>query len=389
MTTRSSLRFALWIGGLSALAAPLAVRSAEPIDAPREMLEGDILHIAQAWKDRVFLIVADGGPERVAIEEVCQNPKVLYRKRLVGSAVYVGDRRLLLTTAAIVHGNTEVEVFNDKGEHVLAQIIGVDPHLDLALIEAVEDLPGIGDAPPLEAVDDVSAGAACMVLGNAYGRELSASLGTVGDMVDIFPGSSPLMLREVNAPIYPGDSGGAVLDAQGRFLGVVTAAVHAMDRATRKEYVGEIEIRELGATPAGESGFAVPGRECRRAWIDLREHGRVRRGFLGVHTLSPGGGSGVQILQVQPGSPADVIGILPGDVIVTFGNRPVTSSRQLCAMVSGTHPNERVNLLVVRGRYELTLSVRLSEASRPPGVSRLRPAPVVEQPVGARLSEGP
>jgi len=375
MRERRAGSVTILIGALL-VASSLAPAWGADVVTPREMLEGDIIHIAEAWKDRVFLVVADGGPERASIEKVCQNPKVLYRKRRVGSAVYVSDRRLLLTTAAIVRGNTEVEVFNDKGEHVLAHIVGVDPHWDLALLLAVEDLPGINAAPPLETAGDVHPGSACMVLGNAYGQELSASLGTVGDMVDVFPAGSPVMLREVNAPIYPGDSGGPVLDADGRFLGVVTAAVHAID--SPREFVGEIDIRELRATPASDAGFAVPGRDCRRVWLDLVEHGRVRRGFLGVRTLSLGGANGVQILAVQPGSPADVVGIVPGDVIASFGSRTITSPRQLCALVAGTAPRERVQLLVLREQGEFHVHVQLAEAARPPGIERLRPVPVVE-----------
>ncbi len=91
--------------------------------------EADVARVAEGWKNRVFLVVSDGGPCRVPIDRVARDPSALYRKRRVGCAVYLGNRRLLLTTASVVRSAHEVEIFMEGGQQAMARIVGVDPSL--------------------------------------------------------------------------------------------------------------------------------------------------------------------------------------------------------------------------------------------------------------------
>lgn len=345
-----------------------AVAAADP-STPTLTYEADVARVAAGWKNRIFLVVADAGPCRASIDEVARNPTVLYRKRRVGCAVYLGERRLLLTTASVVRGNGEVEIFNDHGLHALARIVGRDPYLDIALLEAVEDLPPTEGLPAIELAPEIRSGSECLVLGNAYGHSFSAVLGTIGDGVEIVQSGLPVQVIRVNAAFFPGDSGGAVLDWQGRFLGMITAISHPRSPAHDIEAVGEIAERETPGPLAGLLGFALPARDCDRAWRDLREHGRVRRGYLGVSmSLAHKGDGGARILSVLPGSPADRAGIRPGDIVIGFDRSVVTTPRQLYALVAGTPPGGRMDVQFLRGPIERIVTVELTEATVLPSV---------------------
>jgi S1-C subfamily serine protease len=353
---------------VTALAACAAVaRSEVPEGRLRDM----------RWEDRVFLVVADGGPDRVPFKELVENPHGFLWKRRVGCAIYVEDRRFLLTTHSVVGENPLVEIFNDAGVHVVARIVASDRHLDLALLEALEDLPRTEGLQALRAAADPAQGTACMVLGSAYGQPLSASVGTLGEGVVILSAGVPVQVRRVQVPIYPGDSGGPVLDPSGVFLGIVTAAAHrGPDEAGAVlERSGEMGAEEGRSRPAATSGFVLPAGACESAWRDLRTYGRVRRGFLGVHMLPTSEEGGARVLQVLPGGPAEACGLLSGDLIISFGERPITSPRQFCALVAASKPDAQIDLRLIRGEEERLVTTRLGEAVRLPGIFRLNIQP--------------
>ncbi|HMB70557.1 MAG TPA: S1C family serine protease, partial [bacterium] len=151
------------------------------------------------WQNRVYLVVADAGPMRVPFKQFVRDSSSLAWKRRVGSAVYVGERRLLLTTRSVVGGNELVELFNDEGTHSVARVVGTDRYLDLALLETSEDLPGTEGLEPLTVPDALPAGAPCLVVGNAYGMGLSVSPGTLGTVSLVLAEGVPVHLRRVDA----------------------------------------------------------------------------------------------------------------------------------------------------------------------------------------------
>jgi S1-C subfamily serine protease len=361
-----SLVFAAAIAG-SAMALPVDESPTFGPDSP-EALERDIQGVADVWSSRVFLVVADGGPCRPSIEQVRDDPRVLFRRRRVGCAVHVGEGRLLLTTASVIRDNLEVEVFDQTGRQLLARLVGADPYLDLALLEVYEELPAAAAPPPLDVVAQPSHGTLCFVLGNAYGRSLSVAMGTLGGVAVVTSDGVPVRLRRVNAPIFPGDSGGPVLDREGRFLGIVTAVTSAV-RPAHFETTGTIELRELRPPLAGISGFAVPASASERPWRDLQAHGRVRRGYLGVQmSLVFEGTPGARILAVAPGGPAAAAGIRPGDRVISYDRQAVRGPRQLCALVAETPPLASVDLRLLRGDQERLLTLEVGEAREVPGI---------------------
>jgi S1-C subfamily serine protease len=371
------------LGGLLVALCPLLVTAGAtapatppPSDTPEPgpLQEEEILRVAGGWKDRVFLVVADGGPCRVPVQEVLENPRALFRNRRVGCAVYVGHGNELLTTSSVVHGNTEVEIFSESGFHTVARVAGRDPYLDLALLVAMTELPEVGSLSPPEIASDPVPGSSCLVLGNAYGRSLSATLGTIGSTVEIMPTGLPIRVIRVEVPVFPGDSGGPILDGRGRFVGIVTAAIQSGSHPglVLEGTIGEREIRARHAVPAGRAGFAVPAAQCERAWQDLRQHGRVRRGYLGVRmALDDGSGGGAHILGTLPNSPAEAVGIQPGDLIVQFGSIRITTPQQFVALVAANSPRTRLEIHLIRDRAKRRVSVELGEAGRPMGLRSL------------------
>jgi S1-C subfamily serine protease len=336
---------------------------------------------ALRWEDRVFLVVADGGPVRVPFKQLVENPDGFFWKRRVGCAVYLGESRFLLSTLSIVGNNSIVEVFRDDGQHVVARVLGTDPHLDLALLEAVEDLPGVEGLATLTAEVSPRPGAPCLIVGSAYGRSLSACRGVVGNRTLIMPTGVPVEVLRIDVPIFLGDSGGPVLDPEGRFLGLVTAVTPresvAQSEAAVLEQSQEIRVPEFPTHPIARSGFAVPAETCLEAWHELRVHGRIRRGFLGVQMpLTPTVDGGARILRVLPGSPAEMFGILPGDRIIEFGPQPVTDGRQFSALVASYRPNAELDVRLLRDNEEYILRIRLGEAPRLPTAVQSMPSPV-------------
>lgn len=385
---------ALLIGVL----APLCEAEAAPdANLPQALTEQQIVDVTEGWRNRVFLVVADGGPPaRVQVDRVLENPRSLFRKRRVGCAVYLGERRYLLTTASIV-GRTdeEVEVFNEQGHNILARVVGVDRFLDLALLRSHDLLPGTESVPPLEEGREAPAGEACLVLGNAYGRSLSATLGSTGGVISVLASGMPIRLHRLVADIYPGDSGAPVLDHEGRFVGIVTAVSRTLRPPVLEDTGGELGF-ETTSDPAGMIGFAVPAHECRRAWMDLRDFGTLRRAYLGVDYLPDPNpeAMGARILRVHPNSPAERAGLLPGDLVTTFGSRFVADGRQFCALVASSTPGERVQVRLVRNQREMQASIELLAAKQRPGLrwkpvirSNPLPAPTTSTPVTAENAD--
>jgi S1-C subfamily serine protease len=350
-------------------------------EGPPEMAAEAIGRVAARWRHQLFLVVADAGPCRVQVDRVVSDPGSLYRKRRVGCAVHLGNGRHLLTTASVAGVGGEVEVFTQDGRHALARVVGADRYLDLALLEAIGGLHDLAYAQPLVAADEPGAATPCLVLGSAYGRSLSATLGRIGGTIEIEPGGLPIRVHRVLAPIYPGDSGGLVVDAEGRFAGILTGVSDPRQPPVFDAF-GTIDLAAGDPRAAGSVGFAVPAQECLRAWEDLARFGRVRRGFLGIQIdASADDRGGVRILEVTRDGPAHRAGIVPGDVVTTFGGSFLASGRQLCALVASTAPGRVVDIVVRRGERERHVPVTLGVAKRRPGLRRV---PVVAGPDTAR-----
>ena len=272
------------------------------------------------------------------------------RRSGLGSGVVISSNGYILTNNHVVDGADEIEV--QLGNRTFeASIVGGDEKSDVAVlkIETDETLPAIviGNSDTLEVGDMV------LAIGNPFGVGQSVTSGIVSAT-----GRDDLRISDyenfiqTDAAINPGNSGGALVDAQGRLVGINTAIFSRTG--------GNIGI-----------GFAIPVNLARNVMDSVIEYGRVVRGYLGVslQNLDEDMASifgldeprGALITQVQEGTAADEAGLQSEDIVVAYEGRPIEDLEQLRLAVSQTLPNTQVTLDVFRDGNEKEITATLGE----------------------------
>lgn len=268
-----------------------------------------------------------------------------------GSGFVVAAGGDILTNNHVIDGADEVFVrFGGEQREYRATVVGADPATDLALLRidpAGRKLPVLvfGDSDALEV------GAWAVAVGNPFGNlESTLTVGVVsakgrGDL--LIGGQTPRYqdFIQTDASINHGNSGGPLVDVRGRVVGVNTA----------------ISERGQGI------GFAVPSNLARTVYGQLRDNGRVVRGYVGVWTedlvtvvgeeRAGEPEAGVRVLKVAPGSPAAAAGLQPGDIITRFAGQPAGTNRQLQFRIAGAAPGVAVEVELSRGGRLQTLRV--------------------------------
>jgi S1-C subfamily serine protease len=269
----------------------------------------------------------------------------------------------------------QVYVSFADGNQVPAKIVGFDPFADVALLRVD---PGGLTLRPLSLGSDahLKVGAPVAAIGSPFGEEQSLSVGVIsatGRSIDSLTGFQTTGAIQTDAAINHGNSGGPLLDAQGRVLGINS------------------QIQTSSGDGSGV-GFAVPIDTVKRAIAQIRRSGRVRYAFLGVTTSSVypqlarrfalGTDHGAWIQQVTPGGPADKAGIRGGsgaarfqaqsyrpggDVVVSSGGVPIHQDSDLSISLLRYAPGQQVTLEIVRGGKRRAIKVTLGE--RPLGSS--------------------
>ena len=174
-----------------------------------------------------------------------------------------------------------------------------------------------------------------------------AALGRIlgrGERIDFVQNGGEVL--EIDAPSYPGVTGGAVLNEEGEWVAVVVG--RASPTASERSRVGE---REIAPAEAGGVLIALPVEHA--AWIaaELEHYGAVRHGFLGIQLRRATAASeslGVLVAAVIPGSPADSAGFLPGDRILAIEGEEAHGADELTAMVRAARPGEEIEVTVLR-----------------------------------------
>jgi len=274
-----------------------------------------------------------------------------------GSGVLVTADGYALTNSHVVHGAAGVEATLADGRTLLCDIVGDDPATDLALLRlpplAATHAATLGDSNALRVGDYV------LAVGSPYGLSFTVTAGIVSALGRYLPSQAGGRLIEgviqTDAPLNPGNSGGPLLDAEGRVSGIATAVFH----------------------PAQGLCFAIPANTASFVVGELLQHGRVRRAFLGIggeEVLLPARvasvlelpvARGVAVRSVEPGSPAARAGLLPGDILVALGATPVATVADLQRALGGPAIGQAVDALLLRRGRRLVLSLLPVEA---PGV---------------------
>jgi serine protease Do len=267
----------------------------------------------------------------------------------VGSGVIVTKDGYILTNNHVVDNADEVTVTLNDGHKYTAKVVGKDPKSDLAVIKIdAHDLPAIAFASSGKSeIGDV-----VLAIGNPFAIGQTVTMGIISATGRATMGLDYQDFIQTDAAINPGNSGGALVDAEGRLIGINTA------------------IYSRGGGNEG-IGFAIPTDLARGIMVSLIEHGKVTRGYLGVRIqdVTPllakkfdlKTEQGALVGDVVPNGPADKAGLKDGDVIVSLNGAPVTDSRHLKLEVAGIMPGEKAPVEIIRDGSRKTLEVKMKE----------------------------
>ena len=268
-----------------------------------------------------------------------------------GSGFVISEDGYIVTNNHVVENADKVEVRMGK-ERFPAKIVGRDSSTDLALlkIDAHRRLAPI----PLGDSDKLRVGEWVMTIGDPLTFDKTVTVGVVsakersGLTADAATRSFENFIQ-TDAAINFGNSGGPLINVNGEVVGINTAMFR----------------------PAQNIGFAVPINTLKQVLPQLRDKGKVTRGYLGINiqNVDPDilaafklkGTDGAFVQSVVAGEPADKAGLKPGDTIVRVDNLPVKETRDLIGYVSARAPGSRVKLSVIRDGKELPFTVTLAE----------------------------
>jgi serine protease Do len=337
------------------------------------MLRPDFTAVASAEGPAVVNISAGAGaPLDDMPLEPGDGPPPLPEGPLNGSGFLITSDGYIVTNAHLVEQAPEEIVvrLSDRREFK-GEMVGADPVSDIALVKiAASGLPRvrIGDSRSLRPGQWVAA------IGSPFGLERSVTAGIVSATGRMLPEESFLPFIQTDVAMNPGNSGGPLFDLGGEVIGV-----NSVIYSDSGGFVGV--------------SFAVPIEVAMDVARELRVHGRVTRGRIGVRlqeltsdlgaALGVPGGQGALLLDVLPNSPAERAGLRAGDVIVRFDGKPVRDHGELMRLASQAHPGELALTEFVRAGERQLVYIAVEEARRAP--STRRPASAGE-PLGLVLA---
>ncbi|AXK80790.1 Do family serine endopeptidase [Pseudolabrys taiwanensis] len=265
-----------------------------------------------------------------------------------GSGFFISADGYAVTNNHVVDKAENVEVTTDDGKTHKAKVIGTDPRTDLALIK-VEG----GPFPYVKLADGTPRiGDWVLAVGNPFGLGGTVTAGIVSARGrDIGAGAYDDFIQ-IDAPVNKGNSGGPTFDTEGNVIGVNTAIF----------------------SPSGGSvgiAFAIPASTVKTVVEQLKDHGSVTRGWIGVQiqpvtqdiadSLGLKKPEGALVAEPQKDSPAQKAGIEAGDVITAVNGQPVKDARDLAKKIGSLSPKTNVQLSVLHKGSEKTVSLTLGE----------------------------
>jgi S1-C subfamily serine protease len=303
------------------------------------------LALLDAYSRAVVSVVESLGPTVLCIE-----PARSEARGGQGSGVLLTPDGYALTNSHVAGGRKRLSAVTEDGDRLDAELVGDDPHSDLALVRlAARDLPyaELGDS------DALRVGQLVIAMGNPLGFRSTVSTGVVSATGRSMRGVGGRLIDNIvqhTAPLNPGNSGGPLVDTRGRVVGVNTAII-AMAQGL---------------------GFAVPANTARWVVGELLTHGQVRRRFLGVtgttvalpralvRELDLVADEAIEVIDVAPGSPAARAGLQPGDAIVSAAGRVTANVDELTRIIGLVPAGQPLALEALRGERLIELTAEAS-----------------------------
>ncbi len=289
----------------------------------------------------------------------------------LGSGFVIDKTGHIVTNYHVVEGASKVTVSFSNRDTVQAEVVGSDPSTDLAVLR-VESAASALTPLPLGNSDVVAVGDPVVAIGNPFGLDRTATSGIVSALQRLITAPNRFTIDHViqtDAPINQGNSGGPLLDAKGRVIGVNTQ----IETGTGTSTTGNVGI-----------GFAVPSNTVKDVVAQILRTGRVEHAYLGIsgQTVTTDvsdeynlpTASGVIVGSVTNGSGADKAGVeggetevvvagqsyvLGGDIIVGFDGEKISSIEELRDAISGKKPGDKVTLVIFREANKSSVTVTL------------------------------
>jgi S1-C subfamily serine protease len=269
------------------------------------------------------------------------------RRRFPASGIAYAPT-LVLTANHVVEREEDLRIFLPDGSRVMATLAGRDPASDLAVLRLEDAVL----TPAVPAPQEARVGQLVLALGRPSAEGIQASLGVVsgsgGPLRTRRGGFLERYLRTDTIP-YPGFSGGPLIDAAGRLLGVNTSGL------------------------AGGASLTLPVSFAWNVAQTLADHGIVRRGYLGVRSqpvnltaavqqsLGRQQSSGLLLVGVEENSPADKAELMIGDILVGLGGQAVSEPDDLLALLAGPAVGQTVPVEIIRAGQSITIQVKIGE----------------------------
>ena len=301
-------------------------------------------------------------------------------RRSMGSGFIVSEDGYVLTNNHVVEGADEVIVrLNDRRE-LQAEVIGTDPRSDMAVLKIEDDEPlpvvRIGDSSELKPGEWVFA------IGSPFGFDYTVTSGIVSAIGRSLPSENYVPFIQTDVAINPGNSGGPLFNMQGEVVGINS----------------QIYTRSGGFMGVS---FAIPIDDAMNVFRQLRDDGRVARGWLGVliqevnRDLAESFGlsrpRGALVAEVMPDSPAQQAGLEAGDIVLSYEGEPIERSSDLPPMVGRTPIGEEAELTILRQGKKQTIDVEIGRLPEDEAASgeQSEPAQSSAGPLGLRVEPLP
>jgi S1-C subfamily serine protease len=264
------------------------------------------------------------------------------RPRFASSGV-VWRPGVIVTAEHTIRRREEIGITLPDGRSTSATLAGRDPGTDIAVLKLADaDVP----AATLGSTEALQPGHLILAIGRSADSGVNATMGVMsavsGPWRSWRGGQIDQYLR-LDLTLYPGSSGGAVVDTAGRVLGISTSALSRI------------------------AGLAVPASTVNRVVDELLRTGHVSRGYLGLglHPVSlPDGSTGLIVLSAEPNGPAAVAGMLLGDILVALAGKPLSDTDEIQAILNGQSVGKPLAARIVRGGQVIELTITVGERPR-------------------------
>lgn len=336
-------------------------REPEPVSSAGVQVSADFVSLAKSLRPVVVNISATQG-ERQRQSPFGRNdlpedrfglprpPNAARERTSQGSGFIIDREGSILTSQHLVEGAKKIVVKMSDGKEFEAKVIGQDSLTDIAVIE-IKTGQSLTTAP-LGNSDQLEVGEWVMAIGNPYGLDNSVTAGIVSAK-GRFIGAGPYDdFIQTDASVNPGNSGGPLVNLRGEVVGINAAIVS-----------------QTGANIG--IGFALPINLVKELLPQLKEAGKITRGWLGVNiqrltpeiaeSLGVKSAHGALVSAVSKDGPAHRAGIQAADIIIEFDGQPIKDARELPLIVAREPVDKKAQLKILRDKKQLTLNVTIGE----------------------------